>query len=223
MAGLEDLPYIKIPLENAPGEFAIVDNDYHGRYLSQFSWRINQHRTPYRSSRLSEALPIKGKPVGLITAIRATFDPPPARELWAWHKNGNKLDFRRENLEFVPISVINTESRKKIDYKNRKQNPASVKNERSRFRGVGRNFNSKSWHVQFRGRTFRPYATEEEAARVYDTMAFLEWGENAILNFPEEYGLEKKAKPQKKRPKKIPYTATKEELERARRNRWKKK
>ncbi len=98
------------------------------------------------------------------------------------HVNGNTLDNRKENLRICT---------KGENGRNRKPNAGY------RFKGV-RKINSRgkirprilgyAANIYFKGKAIRIgyYATEEEAARAYDTKAKELFGEFANLNFPEQ-------------------------------------
>jgi len=91
------------------------------------------------------------------------------------HRNGNTLDCRRENLR-VATSAQNNQNRKRHEVN------------RSGFKGVRPS--GKKWaakiYVQGRSIYMGCYATPEEAARQYDAVARLAFGEFARCNFPQE-------------------------------------
>jgi hypothetical protein len=82
------------------------------------------------------------------------------------HINADGLDNRRCNLRVVTRQQ-NLQSRR------------MPKNNTSGYKGVQR-YKDK-WRVQF----FVVLETAEDAARAYDKLATLMFGEHAVLNFPE--------------------------------------
>lgn len=84
------------------------------------------------------------------------------------HKNGNKLDYRRDNLR-VTNRTGNTANRIGVIAG-------------SGFRGVYPC--RKSWHAGIKGKHLGAFATQEEAARAYDKAARVIFGGMSRLNFP---------------------------------------
>ena len=91
------------------------------------------------------------------------------------HKNGNTLDNRRENLEIITKSESRIRSRKK-----------STSVNKSKFRGVWhdsrRKDSAKAWRVNIGNKYVGSFATEEEAAKAWNTAALAMYGDDAQLN-----------------------------------------
>jgi hypothetical protein len=89
------------------------------------------------------------------------------------HRNGDGLDNRRSNL-------------RPCNHRQNQWNSSGKRRGKSRYKGVV--LTKWGWHAQIRCGDKRPYlgvfATEEEAARVYDAAARRLHGEFAKLNFP---------------------------------------
>ena len=95
------------------------------------------------------------------------------------HKNGDTLDNRRSNLR--PSTQV--------------QNSRNVKrrsNGTSKFKGVSWDKERNLWTVSIRGidrptrESLGRFKDEIEAAKAYDAVALIRYGEFARLNFPEE-------------------------------------
>lgn len=153
----------------------VDDSDY--EILSRFRWRAQVWRRRRKDGTIVEnryAARSGGK--RLILMHRAIMRDPPGREID--HRNGDGLDNQRGNLRIAT----------------HQQNQANRRSTRSAsgFRGVRRdedrsgakrqwrayiNYNGKPHHI---GR----FETPTEAARMYDQVAKIVWGEFATLNFP---------------------------------------
>lgn len=93
------------------------------------------------------------------------------------HKNGNGLDCRRDNLRVV--------SRRQ-----NRQNTLRVKGTTSKYKGVRKRADCKSWHARIiaHGQEINlgKFRTEVEAASAYNRAALLHFGEYASLNILEK-------------------------------------
>lgn len=91
------------------------------------------------------------------------------------HVNGNGLDNRRVNLRLASNA------------QNRANTPKRKLDASSRYKGVSWNKARGLWRADIRvgdrQRTLGYFASEEEAARVYDAEAQKAWGEFALCNF----------------------------------------
>lgn len=92
------------------------------------------------------------------------------------HINGDKLDNRRENLRVCTIRENSLNAVKK-----------SYPNLKTQFKGVHR-LPSGRWGAQcsaHKPRWIGSYDTQEDAAKAYDSVASIAYGEFAKLNFPK--------------------------------------
>lgn len=92
------------------------------------------------------------------------------------HKNGDELDNQRENLR-IATSEENGRNRAKVK-----------KGSKFQYKGIEKDRNSFGATIRVNGKGFTRghFKTEEEAARLYDSMAIHFYGEFARLNFPDE-------------------------------------
>lgn len=148
--------------------FIIDDEDLD--LISQYKWHAYEHRNTYY---VSTNVKTNGKwtTVGMPTIIMKAKD---RKQLD--HKNGNGLDNRKENLRYC----------------------SSSQNSQNRHGGFGTSpFKGVHWHkpigkwcsrIGYEGsRIILGYfASEEDAARAYDSKAKELFGEFANLNFKEE-------------------------------------
>jgi len=147
-----------IPLTR--GLHAIVDDDDYD-WLRQWKWQAlpggNGRHYAKRRGSLN-----KGDLSQTIAMHRAIMNPP--QDWDVDHINGNGLDNRRSNLRVVTTSQ-NLANRRRF------------KSNQSGYKGVVRM--GDKWKMQFS----LEFDTPEEAARAYDRIARLFFGEHASTNF----------------------------------------
>lgn len=181
------------------GETILVDGDYDGEYFAtQFHWRVSKAGYVYANGlSSSEQKRLSGSQwkgynhgsyVYLHHLVAGPMPPSYAgRKWWRRHKNGNKLDNRSTNIEWVTAKQSANE---------RPQTPPHIpKNPRSLtytpYRGVARqmvNGVPGRGFLVWVGAVYEgTFYDLEEAARHYDEVAFYKWGKRAILNFPDEW------------------------------------
>ena len=123
---------------------------------------------------------------------------PPKKGYWITFKNGDKTDCRSSNLEYKTPKEITEDRNQKYPeiygkpggyggLRPRKRNPKAKTT--SKYRGVRaeKRKNPTYFWVSCRGTYIGKYKSEEEAARQYDKVAYALYGDDAILNFPEEH------------------------------------
>lgn len=156
----------QVPLTNSDKVAIVDDADF--EMISQKKWFL----TTWGYASSTTAKPFQGYMHQFVLG-RTKID----------HRNGDKLDNRRENLRLCTHQQNN-------------QNKGPQRNNTSGFKGVSRSGNSliNPWSVRIQ-RADRYYEylgrfpTKEDAARAYDAAAIKHHGEFAYTNFPrEEYG-----------------------------------
>lgn len=157
----------------------LVDGDYDAEYFREFNWAVNHGGYVYKRTRELVLNEGTGETTGahrhLYTYLHQLVLP--AREgLWTHHINGNKLDCRSVNLEYITPhdSCMNRKLFKIVS--NRKYRGVSYPSD---------NHGPRYW-VRIQKRYIGGYDTAEEAARAYDREAIRVFGDRAILNFPKE-------------------------------------
>lgn len=176
---------MKLPLVNAPGQFALVDDDYDGEWLSGFRWSL-LNGYPVAHYNWAQYGP-QGERLGPKSMLRQlsrmaygeTLIPP---HYWVNNKNGNYLDCRSANLQIIsPQQAALVRPMRSLD------------NRYGRGVGLVDGFKGMSgFYVAIRGRYLKDPATGrvklfdsmEAAAREYDRLAIKEWGDRAVLNYP---------------------------------------
>ena len=92
------------------------------------------------------------------------------RDGFVWdHKNGNKLDNRRENLFEATFSQ-------------NAQNFAKRQGTSSKYIGVNWRERCKKWYVTCQGKHYGSFEHEIDAGKMYDTVALHIFGEHARTN-----------------------------------------
>lgn len=152
-----------MPIHLPSGHTAIVDMQDYAMTLA-YRWHLMRktgRNTGYVQGRLEGGGPV-------ITLHRLILGFP---EVHVDHINRDTLDNRRSNLRLAT----------------RQQNAANAPTRnKTGFKGVTA-FRDK-WRVRSAGKYIGLYDTPEEAARAYDEIALVEYGEFAYLNFPKEHG-----------------------------------
>jgi len=144
-----------------------VDDEDQEKY-GHLKWRLLNGRYPYRQEgRRGE---IRGVLLHRLIAGAGKGDH-------VHHRNGDKLDNRRANLEVLSPS----------DHHRHHERHAGPK--RGGYKGVCWDTRKRKWLAQIdrgQGTKFIGYFdTEERAALVYDKAAYEVWGDEAYFNFPE--------------------------------------
>lgn len=153
----------EIRLANGKGIALIDDENY--EYLSEFSWGLHPkgyaRRTKYVNGKSVTVLmhrEIMGVDAGIFVD----------------HKDGNKLNNRKNNLRIATVSQNNS---------NRQLLPTST----SGYKGVTYDPNREKWIAQIRNngkRTFLGrFSTKEDAAKAYDDAAKELHGDFSSFNF----------------------------------------
>lgn len=88
----------RLPLHGTD-KFALVDGDYDGEYLGQFTWRLRKDGYVFRDKYRS----LDGNRTGVVYLHDVVCRKAPG--LWIDHINRNKLDNRSTNLRAVTPSV----------------------------------------------------------------------------------------------------------------------
>lgn len=152
-----------IHLHGRPGGFTVVDADMFD-FLNQFRWCIDIGGYP------AAHLPLPGNPkVRMHQIVNGT-----PHKMHTDHRNGFKLDNRRNNL-------------RTCSYRENMMNQrAQTREKYSKFKGVCRAYGGK-WMAYIGSKKTRKYLgstfpTDREAAAAYNKAAIERFGEYALLN-----------------------------------------
>ena len=150
----------------AKGRCAIVDaEDY--KKLAQYHWQLVEE-----AGKPCYAVRLVGRKI--ISMHRQIMNSPASRIVH--HKDGNRLNNTKKNLEIVTIAENNRYCRKR-------GRAAS-----SKYKGVSIHKRSGKWQgsIKYNGihKSLGSYETQEEAAKAYDEAAKIYHGRYAVLNFP---------------------------------------
>lgn len=168
----------KIPLTQ--GKFALVD-DEDFVFLNRLNWSLSVHEKRgllQERAVLGRKIKQDNRPdirftldMGELLVKRHSHKEETHYELWHINKNG--LDYRKENLKYVPLTLINHLSRKRS-------------NTVSKYRGVWLDKRSYRWvaqiHKDKKSYHLGHFSTEAEAAQVYNEKALELYGDLAYQN-----------------------------------------
>lgn len=153
----------QIPLTQ--GQFTLVD-DEDFEYLNQFKWHALKAKNTYYATRK-----IKRKIIWMHREILKLTDI----KIMADHKDGNGLNNQKSNIRPCDFYQNN---------KNQKPRKGT-----SKYKGVSWRKSRNKWviHITINGKQKHvgSFSNEIEAAKAYDEMAKLHYGEFAYLNFKQ--------------------------------------
>jgi hypothetical protein len=141
---------------------AIVDDEDFNR-LNTYRWHIHSAGYAVRNHRGADGVRTSRLLHHEVLRVNTEVD----------HKNGNKLDNRKENLR------VCTHSKNGANCKITQRNTSG-------FKGVSFEKSTGRWKAYLSTKTLGRFDTAEEAARAYDRVALLAYEEFAILNFPTD-------------------------------------
>lgn len=149
--------------------FAIVD-DFDYEYLSEFKWYLHNAGYAVRDQYLGR---VNGKKKKKCILMHRVINDTPDN-MHTDHKNGNKLDNRKENLRACTMG----------------QNMCNVKARtnkvHSKYKGVSWDYKNKKWHVKItkdkKTINLGRFISEVEAGVAYNKAALKHFGEFALLN-----------------------------------------
>jgi len=155
----------EIPLTR--GKVALVDDEDYDT-LNQVRWQAFRSRNTFYAHRHDPE-----KHSHTIAMHRSIMDPTPGFQVD--HKNRDGLDNRRANLRVCSFEQ-NTYNR-------------SLTRSTSGYKGCSYHIRRRQWQayitVKQQQHYLGLYATAEDAARAYDAMALVIFGDFALLNFPK--------------------------------------
>lgn len=152
----------KIPLRNQKHEivdYALVDDEDFEK-INQYSWHKNGNGYAQCTLPKNEGVET------VITLHNMILDKPPP-SMCTDHKNGNKLDNQKSNLQFASFAQKN-------------QHQTKRKNTTSKYLGVSKN--SCGWQVRSSNNYYGTYINEEHAAYAYDIATIALHGPTAKIN-----------------------------------------
>lgn len=148
-------------IELTQGKIAIISDEDVG-YISQFKWAYDRHNH----------CAVRGiwdpltKTTKVVSMHRFLLDTP--KGLDTDHKNGDRLDNRRENLRIC-------------EHSENLRNMKTPKSNTSGYKGVSK-ARSGRWVVKIRNKTVGTFTKKTDAARAYNSVAIEVFGEYARLN-----------------------------------------
>jgi hypothetical protein len=157
------LPTIKIPLTQ--GKFAII-NECDAEMVLAFSWRAVCMKGSYWYGATS--IRTNGPRRQAVLFLHRLIIP---NQPFVDHRNHDGLDNRRVNLR--PAT--------------QRQNQANqAKRKGSQFKGIYKRRTRWIPNIRWNGKKLKmgSFKSPENAARIYDQAARLQWGEYALTNFP---------------------------------------
>lgn len=170
MANMDDMPTILAKRDDRKGSSEVLFDGQDAKIIEGRNWRVTANGYVYRNAwflRRCVKIYLHRELLGICAS---------GRRVEVDHKNGNKLDNRRENIRTCSRGLNNANRRK----------PRAGKS--SRYRGVTWAKDKQRWQAQigFRGKNLLigRFETEEDAARAYDVEAGKLFGQFARPNFP---------------------------------------
>lgn len=178
---LESLPVRTIKAHKVGGGWVdvLVDGDYDGEFFSTLLLREISTGMIALDRISLKTLDINPKSRFYLQYLVL----PPKKGHWVRFKNRNYKDCRSANLEYVTPKE-SAKLRLRPHFKTRRNNKTG-------YRGVHRYEGFVGWssesefYALLRGEYLGRYRTAEQAARAYDKAAKDEYGDRALLNFPD--------------------------------------